>query len=483
MTQPKVTLNELDGQLGITPPSTGELMAIIGVSTTGTVGAPGTYGKVKDVQNAFGAGPLVEAAAYAIANYGNPVLLIKATTGVPGSSGTINVSGVVGTSVVTTSVGVATDAFSVILLVTNGGTIGVNGIKLAYSLDNGVNFSLPVSLGVATSFSPAGSGLTFAFAAGTLLVNDKVTLQTNAPTFDSSGLSVALTALGNSAVVWGGLLVEGTIDATTIAVLDSAFSGYGAKAKWRYFVANTRPPLIAGESEATYLSALTTIFSASSSTWGTLCAGTVKAISGVSGRAYKKPVSFVVGPMSLSVTHGIDIADVNLGTIPGALLTDSAGNTTEHNESLNPGLDDARFTVLRTWDVIQGTYVNRPRIFSPDGSDFQLIPHRRVMNKAETALYAYLIRRLNQPVRVNATTGFILESEALEIEGGANAILAGELLANPDASAARFVLSRTDNILSNKTLTGDCRVIPLGYVEFITVNIAFQNPALNAVLS
>jgi hypothetical protein len=39
-------------------------------------------------------------------------------------------------------------------------------------------------------------------------------------------------------------------------------------------------------------------------------------------------------------------------------------------------------------------------------------------------------------------------------------------------------VSRTDNILSTKTLTVNGFVIPLGYTKFIPVTFKFQNPAI-----
>jgi hypothetical protein len=72
----------------------------------------------------------------------------------------------------------------------------------------------------------------------------------------------------------------------------------------------------------------------------------------------------------------------------------------------------------------------------------------------------------------------ILETEALEIEAGANVQLRSVLLAKPKASDVVFVLSRTDNLLSTRTLTGDVRVVPLAYPETIQISVGFFNPAL-----
>jgi hypothetical protein len=156
---------------------------------------------------------------------------------------------------------------------------------------------------------------------------------------------------------------------------------------------------------------------------------------------------------------------------------------------VNPGLDDSRFTVLRTFDGKQGVYVNNCRILSAAGSDFEFAQHRRVYNEARRTLRLYFTERLSAPVQVDAVTGFILESEALEIEAGADAAMRSVLRSKPKASgggidgkASRFCkLSRTDNLLSTKTLTVQGAVIPLAYPKAINIDLGFKNPALQPV--
>ena len=49
------------------------------------------------------------------------------------------------------------------------------------------------------------------------------------------------------------------------------------------------------------------------------------------------------------------------------------------------------------------------------------------------------------------------------------------------ASDVDFELSRTDNLLSTKTLTGQARITPLAYPKQINVDIGFFNPALQVL--
>jgi hypothetical protein len=180
--------------------------------------------------------------------------------------------------------------------------------------------------------------------------------------------------------------------------------------------------------------------------------------------------------------------DVSNPTSPYALavsIRDVNGNPDEWDESLNPGLGD-RFVTARTHEEIKGVFINNPRILCPEGSDFEFIQHRRVMNVARFALRAFAKRRLSKPIYVSKKTGFILEEEAVEFETNATRAMRTALSIPSSgqggkASDASFKLSRTDNILSNKTLTGDGKVIPLAYPKLIDLGISFANPALQVI--
>lgn len=482
MTQPNVTITELDGSLGILPPSSGALFALVGCASAGPLNTPATFARVKDVVATFASGPLVEAAAHYIERYGKPVILTRAAANVVSVGATIDVTGVHGTSVITAHAGSASDDdYEAGILFVTSGTQGVTGITYQYTLDNFRTLSPVQSLGVATSITiPNSGGIQFDLAAGTIVAGDIVRQRYSAPNFDSTSLAAALDALKNSVASWEIVEIVGPVDATTFDTVELKIAAMAALGKYRAWIGNVRMPN-GGESEAAYLSAMSSAFTSKASTHGALCFGACKLTSSVSGRKYKRPIAFAYAAREANVSHEIDTAAPNLGPLVGVAIADANGNPDEHDETLNPGADDARFVTLRTIEGYSGVYVNRPRILSAPGSDFDILPKRRVINLAHAALRAYFIQRLSSPVLVDAATGFILESEALEIEAGARAAMAAVLLAKPKASAVQFALSRTDNLLSTKTLTGSARVIPLAYPEFINLDVGFLNPALQVV--
>ena len=482
MSQPNVQITELDGALGIIPTTAGRLLSVVGVSSSGPIDTPATFARTSDLRASFGDGPAVEAAAIMIERFGKPVQFTRTGQTTAGSfpAGDVVVRVGSGTSVVIVDdAGTAPwDDFEFYFGVVAGGTIGVDGITFKWSLDGGRTKSAVTALGTDALFIfPGSGGVQIDFSAGTLLAGETATFRGDAPKWNTTEIGTALDAIFASTVAWENALIVGDLAAADIDTIDPKFTAAQTRGKYRGWIGHTRMPLI-GESEATYKAALDAIFASKATVHGEICSGAAKTISSVSGRQYRRPSGYTIGALEQSASEEINIADVNRGPVPGVSITDANGNPDEHDESLNPGLDDSRFTVFRTWDGLQGVYVNRPRVFSAAGSDFDIFPKRRVINIAHAVLRNYFIRRLSKPVRVDANTGYILETEALEIESGARAAMRAALLAKPKASAVQFTLSRTDNLLSTKTLTGNGRVIPLAYPEFIDLSVGFMNPAL-----
>lgn len=481
MTQPKVTIEELDGSLGILPSSEGRLYAVAGVCSSGPVATPAAFARVQDITSNFGAGPAVEAAAHYIEKRGRPVLFTRTAAG---ASDTGDVSSVASTATGTSVVTIASsptpnDDYELVLYFVTGGTRGTAGITYKLSLDGGETYGAVTALGTATSITvPGAGGVTFSLGVGTVVAGDYHTARTTAPNWDSTTIAAALTALQNSVQDWEICHVVGPVESGgAFDAIENKFAAMFAAGKRKVWIGNCRTPDL-GESEAAYLTAITTALGSKTTKQGALAYGACKMPSSVSGRQYRRPTAFWYAALEGSVSEEVNTADVSRGAITGVSIADANGNPSEHDESIYPGADDARFVTARTHTKYPGVYVNRPRLYSSDGSDFQLMPHRRVLNLFHDTLDEYFTFRLNKPVLVDRNTGFILEAEALEIEQGALSLCRARLLTKPKASNVLFTLGRRDNLLSTKTMTGDGRLLPLSYPEFINLSVGFYNPAL-----
>jgi hypothetical protein len=489
MTQPAVEFTESDGALGALP-SGARYLVVLGVANAGPIAVPAAYGRDTSIISTYGAGkmsPTIEAAALAIERTGKPVIFVRAETVTAGSCGSVTQVGT-GTSVasVDSEFDEPTDDADVYILIVTGGTVGTAGITYRYAIDEGRTLSPVMALGTATAIEIPQLNVKVALAAGTLAAGHTIAFRCNAPIFDGTTLAAALDALALSNLPWETCEIVGALDSATFDVVETKITAMRAKGKEVDWIGHTRMPN-AGETEAQYKTALDGIFGAKATTQGSLCAGACSSTS-VGGRKFRRPISFDVAAREYTLSEEQNSAVTDLGPLPGVSIRDASGNPRHHDESAHPGLDDSRFLVLRTWDSPQGVYINRPRLFSAEGSDFQIRPHRRVMNLAKRALRLYFVRRTSKEILVNAATGFILESEAQEIEGGANAILRDELMNKPKASGGGFDegrkflrLGRTDNLLSTKKMTGRVRIVPLAYPEFIEIDWGFINPALQVV--
>jgi hypothetical protein len=487
MSQPVVNLNELDGAIGSLPVGS-KRVAVVGVGSSSAVAVntPAAFARIADVSNNFGRGPMAELSAYWIQNYRAPAICVRTGQSVAATKGTIDITGVLGTSVVTaTAATLFDDDVEAYFRVVTGGTVGTAGITYQWSLDGGRTLSPITALGTANTFVfPNSGGGGFSFAAGTLLAGAVVQQRGIAPNWNGSELGAALEALRVSTFEWDIVLIAGPLDATTLDVVASAQAANPEK----LFVGHFRMPN-AAETEAAYKTAFDAAFAAKANTGIQVVAGACEAVSGVSFRAYMRPFIFGYGPRLASVSEEVDVADTTLGALPGISIRDTNGNVKYHDESVNPGLDDSRAVTARTWDGKSGVYVNNPKILSAAGSDFEFAQHRRVMSLARRTLRLYFIDRLSRPTLVDAKTGFILESEALEIEAGADSLMRAVLRTRPkcsgggiDGKAGRFCkVSRTDNLLSTKTMTVQGAVIPLAYPKVINIDLGFKNPALQPV--
>lgn len=477
MSVPFAVTSEIDGALGMLPPSSGLPLAVVGQCSGGVANTPASYTRVSSIVADAVSGRAPELAAYAVERFGVGVLLCKSATTTAKVLGAVDDADVAGTCVITVDGASApTDDFEGIFEVMTGGTIGVAGIVYRVSLDGGQSYSVNTALGTANTITIPGSGMTLDFAAGTLIAGDVATFNATAAAADDGDIADALEALGNSIVDWDLCAIADPVDAAGLAAIDAFLTAQHAAGKHRTILCSFRVPND-GESEAAYLAAFAAFLTRNSSRC--VGAGACRVYSSITrGRRYKRPTMHPVAGLAAKVSSEIDLAALDSkyggdqGPLPGVSLRDSSGNLVAgyHDEQINPGLDAAGALVLRTWDGGSGVFVNNPRLSSADDSDFDFLQKRRVMNEARTIVDRYMAKRLSKPLQVNPSTGFVRESELLSIEAEVNALLGKRLLSKPKASAARVVLSRDDEVLvAPYPLTGRLRLVPLGYPKEITI--------------
>jgi hypothetical protein len=463
-----------DGGLGILAAASDDVHAVIGCCEKGSTTTVLSTRSIKTLYDAYGWGPGVQAAAFAMQASGAPVLFIRVPSTTPGASSAVQHSGA-GTSVVTTT-GAPYDTYSVILKFLTGGTIGVAGITFQYSLDGGVNWSEVISLGTANSYLIPNTNMTAAFAAGTILANQLESWEATEPLWAIADVQTAIGKLKAGVNTFRFVHVVGKATAANVTTIQTEMDGCATQFRYTGALCSARDFAAADLTEAAWITAITTEFAATSAKRVGVTAGHYLTVSPLDGWMYRRPLSFALAARLVSKAIHIDAGRVKDGALAGITYSLTDGKV-YHDERNTPGLDTARFATARTLIGRQGLFITNPMIMAPSGSDFVWWQYRSVMDKACTTARDVLLNFLSSEVRLNSQ-GFILEKDAQDIESRLRSAFRDTLVSPGSVSSVTANVSRVDNIISTKTINVTIRIVPLGYLKTIEVNIGFSNPAL-----
>ena len=392
-----------------------------------------------------------------------------AGTAVLNDTVSISTAGVVtptgtGTQVFTVSSASPVDAYNAIVTIVAAGALGT--ATFTYSLDGG-NTTSPVLLVPASGlYVIADTGLVLTFT-GVCTAGDYFTFTTSAASFSNTDLATAMTAILADPRAWAyihvlGAAASSAASATQLAALDTQLGTAAASYRFARGIIEAFVDTDAGAIAA---------FNTSASTRVAVGQQTANLVSVINGRIQPRNVAWLAAARAAKVPPSEDLGRVASGACVGVVKLN-------RDEQATPGLDAARFTTARSIIGRQGYYLTNGRLMSPAGSDFTYWQNGRVMDIAAATVRQALLIYLNDSVRVDPLTGFILEVDARHIEAYVDGQLRAALTQPGYASDVNFQVSRTQNILSTNTLATTTRVTPLGYAKAITVDIGFVNPAL-----
>jgi len=487
MTIPNVTQTIKDGGTGKTPAGAGQIQAKFGVSSLGVANQIYAFSRKEDLIAALGTGPLVESGAVALDVCGGPIYFVPITHSVAGTSGTVTPTRVASsTGTVSTSVA-PLDAYAVVVTIVSLGTgqlVTGAGVQITYSLDGGNTVSSPVAIPAGGSYVIQGTGLTLALSLSTTTFDagDVFTFACKAPSFSTSDLTAAWNAFFADATKNIGFVhVVGQAEGVDDAAAATASAAVAAVCESLATAADTNHRYVRVIMEApdtTLDSTLITAFASFAGDRVTVCAGSTSRVSAVDGRISRRSSGTEVAIRAGIAPIGEDLARYNSGPLPGVV-------SLYRDENITPGLDDARFTTLRTFTGQAGFYITNCRLMSAAGSDFEFFQDGRVIDAACTITYAKLLRFLNDGVRVNKATaptppgpGTIDERDARYIEQWVNSGLRSGL--SGQITDAFITVNRGDNLISSPNLRTTTSVEMLGYAKTITNTVGLENPAIAA---
>lgn len=460
---PSVSSTVGDNKLGLRAPS-GAAIAIIGCASDGDASVVKAFARKEDAQAEYATGELVEAVAYAQDTYGLTTVCSRADTATPGSQDDFVASNG-GTSVGTLNEDddEPDNTYSVVIEFTTGCTVGTRGGAYRVSRDGGLTFGPVTALGTANEVVVAGAG-TVDLAAGTIATGATFRWETQGPAFSADSLLDALTALKLTQQKFRYILVCGSLSAAAAQVLDGQLLAMDQRGRYRCALGHVRGPA-AEETPAQYLAALAGEMNGVTSRPASLAAGLCRTSSRIDGRAMHVAPAMAVAPLICSVPEEVDVAELQF-PLPGVTIRDRRGNPDDHDETVWPGLDDARYLTLRSWEDYEGAYVNNPRLFSPSNSDFLYVQHRRVVNLARFLSRTTLAPLLSKGVLVQRDgSGRIQKGDADAIENVVNQVLRREIDGARKATKTTFALTRTADVLRSGIQPWTVRVIPLAYIK------------------
>lgn len=453
-----------DGSLGILPPPTDGVSAKVGGASSGPVNQIVSVTSLQQVRDTFVSGPLAEALATHLALSGAPVYAIRVNASVAGTTGSVTKSGT-GTGNLTVS-GAPNDSYSVQVRITRAGTnLAAGTAAFQYTLDGGDNWSAEIAVPTGGTYALPSTGLTLTFVNGgsgtSFEVGDTYSFTTTAPAYTLTDLNAAIDVLLADPREWGFLHVVGA--ATPAVAAGVAVRMQQAETAYRFAFALLEAP---DDTDSNLLSSWNTFADKRVA----VAAGYAELASPLTGRVLKRSVAWPAAGRLAAIPVHEHLGRVNTGPVQGVV-------SLYRDEAATPGLDPAFFTTMRTIIGRQGFYFTRGRIKAHAGSDFQFIENRRVMDRACRIARNAALRYLNDNVRVDAA-GNIYEPDARAIEAFVEGQLIAGLISPGHASAVQVTLTRDSNVLSSRSTTLTVRVRPLGYLEYIEVDIGFTNPAL-----
>jgi len=472
-TLPDVTEQIGDGALGLVPQSTDNVVLKVGICSQGTANEIYSFNDKNTLVETLGAGPLVDALALSLDIAGGPVLGARIASSTAGACGSVTQVGT-GVAVLVAS-GAAYDSYDVKVKITRGGaTLAAVTAAFIYSLDGGNTWSQEVAVPVGGVYVIPGTNVTLTFTDGSgtdFVVGDVYSFATTAPLFDLTALESALAAILTDTRLWDCVHVVGpaatvSAAASMAAALDTILAG--AAANFRYAFAIIEVP---HDTDANVIAG----FASTTSKRVMACADTATLLSTVTGLELHRSSAWEVAARIAQVPIHEDLGRVATGALTGVLAL-------QRDEQVTPALDAARLTTLRTIIGMPGFWITQGRMLAPPGSDFTFVQNRRVMDKACTIARAALLHFLNDSLVLQTDTdqnpGAVTEKQARTIEAYVNSELTSGLAGH--VTKAYVLVDRTHNVNADQELPVKVRVQPFGYAKFITVDIAFENPALQA---
>jgi len=315
-----------------------------------------------------------------------------------------------------------------------------------------------------------GTGLTLRFEPGTgFAEGDSFGFTATEPSATNGEVLAAVDEILDAKLSIEFIAVAGTSSAPLWAALAAKAALAEAKYQYLFFVAQGRY-LKDGENADTWASALCggergTV----SSTRLQVCAGWVREADANGSVEPRGMIGIYCGTLAArKVQDGPDA--VKFGGMAAATSLLPEGLNDGHIENLK----NSGYVTARKYVGLKGIYVTSGQMMSEEGSDYDLVERRRVMDKACRNVYAAQLPCVNDTVTVGADGS----PEGIEMFVARSRSPLELMKTNREISDGYVAVPPGQNILADKTIRTKVRIVPLGKMSYIENEIAYKNPAM-----
>jgi len=465
-----VKVRIVDGGLRASRDTT-RVPAVLGCSSSGSAGQTALLSSVDDCIATFGHGRLTELVAMYLDLAGVPVLACKVATVTAGACGSITQPSAPAAQLSITTA-TARDNYNVQIVVTRAAAdLAALTAAVKISLDGGATFGPELAVPSSGALTIGDTGVAVDFADGTFTVGDIYSFAATAPTWDTSALTTALTALNAEPLDYEFLHVAEPANREAATAVQTALSTLALNGVYRRALLSSRDQS-SGENVSAWQTALLgtspgfALYDGDHYLDVTAGYGSVR--SRTTGALHRRPVSWVIGPHAARLRTVINESVAGLAEHPGAVhLGPIAGleeGSLAHDMRLLPSLDAGGFMGLQS-HIGRAGYFATDRTMAAQPSDFATVMNARVVVEGATVAMGLLTEHVGRRFRL-AAGGAIDGRDADALDAQLTDAFRREM--GPLIVEGRVTVDRTS---VSGQLRGAMRIRPYGYATTIDFSI------------
>lgn len=425
---------------------------------------------IQRIRERVGMSPLADACIVGLENGASAIYCIPVKPDTAGTVGDISKKGADGgiPSGNMTISGEPNNSYDIAVKVTKSG--GFNEAVVKYSFDGGVSYLAEVTMPIDGILKVAPTGLTLSFVEGEgdvkFVVGDTFSATTTAPKITNDAILAALPHVREIRDTVEFVHIVGETDKSLWAALAvEATRFFETYKKPIFFSLEPRRPK-PDETAKTYTDAMLADRKAVNSYFIQVCPiyGRYRDDSGITRSLCLSEITSGMYARA-GVAQSISELDTFAVSDDKLLALEPPGIEDEIDR-----LDEVGYLTFRRYVGVDGFYVTRPCMLSPEKSDYKYAEHVRVLNKCARKVRAEALHQLHRSINLDkqdvelAALGKII-STPLETMAQAGEISSGYAEIPPG-----------QDIIHDETLTIRMRFVPRGYIRAFVVDLGMSNP-------